>query len=170
MIFSKNIPFIQSKYTAPNGTIINVDFSVAESDPPQYTYYISINGGENKIVEWSEIYHIMHNQYGIPDKDIPNKYKPNHLKNFDAPAPPPSSPLNCNKLKFYDTTYTSKDGNSIEVTSMCAESDPPQYTFYYTVDGKSNNSMGVDGYELFKILTETYGISQSDVDHYKGPY
>jgi hypothetical protein len=163
MIFFHGLPMLKTDFVSPDGTKIHVSFSVAECDPPIYTYRMKIGDGPFKEVSWKEIYPIMHDQYGIPTDEIPDKYKPEYLKkkepvtNITEPVKP---------RKYYAATYISPEGTVVKIGYSTAESDPPQHYFYYEVYGKT---YAIEQRDIFNLLTEVYGIDPSLVDHYKIP-
>ena len=158
MIFFKNCPRINCDYVAPDGTKIHVDFQVAECDPPIYTYFMKIGDNELHKIAWKEIYPIMHDTYGIPNEQIPDKYKPEHLITKIESVEPHT------EYKRYGGNYTAADGTIINIDFTVAESCPAQYFFRYKIN--NGPSISIKQWEIFTLLTEKYGIDPSEVEHY----
>lgn len=66
----------KSEFISQDGIIIYISRTVAESDPPQYSYRIRIGEGPVNVIEKEVIYQTLHDIYGIPNEEIPLCYLP----------------------------------------------------------------------------------------------
>ncbi len=67
---------IKPDFISEDGRAIYLETLVADSSPPMISHYIKVGSEPRRKIEWYNIHQTLRETYGVPEKSIPERYKP----------------------------------------------------------------------------------------------